>query len=179
MISTLSQVLACSPMTHEKITFVSPTFICFLTSDWVTAVFDTFLSKPWGNVLWNLFMASEQSSIASSTFTESAANWPLATFIIASGCFPASSESMHTSSFFLILSWSLASVVYQSLSSSSCCFWLSTFSGLVIFVMSSSIDYKYEGLVPRFSVFLVSELHTLLVSIILYLIQNNTYLGQA
>ena len=83
-------------------------------------------------------MASEQSSITRSTFTDSAANWPLATFIIAYGCFRGSSESMHILSFFLILSRSLASVVIQHLSSSHVAFDRQP-SGLVIFVLSSSI----------------------------------------
>ena len=83
-------------------------------------------------------MASEQSSITRSTFTDSAANWPLATFIIVSGCFPGSSESMHILSFFLILSQSLTSVVIQPLSSSHVAFDRQP-SGLVIFFMSSSI----------------------------------------
>ena len=86
----------------------------------------------------DLFMGSEQSSIASSTFTDSAANWPLATFIIASRYFPGSSESMHILSFFLIPSQSLASVVIQPLSSSHVAFDRQP-SGLVIFVMPSSI----------------------------------------
>ena len=83
-------------------------------------------------------MASEQSSITRSTFTNSEANWLLAAFIIASRCFPGSSESMHILSFFLILSRSLASVVIQPLSSSHVAFDRQP-SGLVIFVMSSSI----------------------------------------
>ena len=83
-------------------------------------------------------MASEQSSITRSTFTDSAADWPLATFIIASRCFPGSSESMHLLSFFLILSRSLATVVFQPLSSSHVAVDHQP-SGLVIFVMSSSI----------------------------------------
>ena len=82
-------------------------------------------------------MASEQSSITRSTFTDSAANWPLATFIIASGCFPGSSESMILS-FFLIHSRSLASVVILPLSSSQVAFDRQP-SGLVIFVLSYSI----------------------------------------